>query len=220
MREKILPVFLYALLVLIGFGLGFGTTKLNVSKKTPESNSSFLTDLTEPTQLSKKEEKSTEKNDYQTYVVQPGDTLFGISTKLNVSMDELASLNGITDVNQIKVGQTLKIPGTKTATSGQIQIDLARMKELQDLVNQGNQPWRLDPVEVVKADAPASYQFSALDTYNLKSKDDVTGDAVVEVIKTKDSKTYIYEVSLIQPIEKGPKGIWAISSITEKVQGQ
>jgi len=151
----------------------------------------------------------------ETYTVRPGDTLYGISLKLNVSMEELAKLNGITDPNQIKVGQVLKVPG-KTVVNQEIEIDLSRMKEIQNLVDQGNQPWRLDPVEVTKVDAPANYQFSADDEYTLSLKDENIGKAIVEVKKVETGK--VYEVVLIQPIIKGPKGIWAILSITERRQ--
>jgi len=47
----------------------------------------------------------------RTYKVQAGDSLWGIARKFNVSADALAKLNGITNANLIKVGQTLKIPG-------------------------------------------------------------------------------------------------------------
>ena len=45
-----------------------------------------------------------------TYVVQPGDTLFGIATDHNVALELLAEVNEIEDVDLILVGQELKIP--------------------------------------------------------------------------------------------------------------
>ncbi|MCU1501155.1 MAG: hypothetical protein JWM12_509 [Ilumatobacteraceae bacterium] len=44
------------------------------------------------------------------YVVQPGDTLSKIVTKLGVSKDDLLALNGITNPDHIERGQKLKIP--------------------------------------------------------------------------------------------------------------
>jgi LysM repeat protein len=44
------------------------------------------------------------------YYVQHGDTLFSIAAKFRVSISELATINGIYDVNTIYVGQYLKIP--------------------------------------------------------------------------------------------------------------
>lgn len=209
-KEKILLILLPALFLIFGFGLGSAVTKLSIEKTKPQNQ--------EPTIGGEQsaENPPKQETEYETYTVLPGDTLFGISIKFDVSMDELAKLNGITDSNQIKAGQVLKIPKVG-ATSENAEIDLEKMREIQAEVDKGNQPWRLDPVEVVKATAPASYEFSAVDTYTLKSKDLEKGQAVVEVKQTKDSKVNLYEVSLIQPVTKGEKGIWAISSIKKTV---
>ncbi len=47
----------------------------------------------------------------RSYVVEPGDTLSVIARQFNVSVDALSQANGITDVNAIKPGQELIIPG-------------------------------------------------------------------------------------------------------------
>ncbi|MBE2194662.1 MAG: LysM peptidoglycan-binding domain-containing protein [Anaerolinea sp.] len=44
------------------------------------------------------------------YVVQPGDTLFSIADKMGVSLSELATINGLYDVNRVFVGQVLTLP--------------------------------------------------------------------------------------------------------------
>ena len=44
------------------------------------------------------------------YTIQSGDTLFSVARKFGVSVQEIASLNGIADPSQIRVGQVLKIP--------------------------------------------------------------------------------------------------------------
>jgi hypothetical protein len=44
------------------------------------------------------------------YVVQPGDTLYGIATRLGLDLATLAEANGITDPASIQVGQALVIP--------------------------------------------------------------------------------------------------------------
>lgn len=49
-------------------------------------------------------------SDATTYVVQPGDTLFGIAAKLNVPVKALEEENGITDADSLQAGQILKIP--------------------------------------------------------------------------------------------------------------
>ena len=45
----------------------------------------------------------------QTYIVKPGDTLWGISNQFGVSVTELASLNNV-DAKSLQIGQNLNIP--------------------------------------------------------------------------------------------------------------
>lgn len=46
------------------------------------------------------------------YTVQPGDTLSGIASEYGVTVDSLASTNGVSNQDHIVMGQTLTIPGT------------------------------------------------------------------------------------------------------------
>lgn len=65
-------------------------------------------------------------------VVQSGDSLYGIARRAGVSPAVLMQANGITDANNIKIGQTLKIPagGTVLAAAGTVaQGQLAGAKE-------------------------------------------------------------------------------------------
>ncbi len=52
-----------------------------------------------------------------TYTVKSGDTLSGIAAKYGTSVASLASLNSISNVNLIRVGQTLKVTGSSSATT-------------------------------------------------------------------------------------------------------
>lgn len=49
---------------------------------------------------------------YRRYVVQPGDTLTSIAARFGVSPSDLATINGLYDVNRVYVGQILVIPKT------------------------------------------------------------------------------------------------------------
>ena len=54
----------------------------------------------------------------RTYVVASGDTLGAIASMFNVTVEDLAALNGIDNPNLISVGQELDIPnGTTVATT-------------------------------------------------------------------------------------------------------
>jgi LysM repeat protein len=46
----------------------------------------------------------------ETYVVQPGDTLYGIAAKFKVDLQALVDANKITDPDSLQVGQVLVIP--------------------------------------------------------------------------------------------------------------
>lgn len=57
----------------------------------------------------------------RTYVVQNGDTLSQIAKALGLPMASLASANGLTNPDRIRVGMTLKVPGYATGpASGQV----------------------------------------------------------------------------------------------------
>ncbi len=51
------------------------------------------------------------------YVVQPGDTLSGIAARANVSVASLAAANGLDNVDYVRAGVTLVIPGTTVDTA-------------------------------------------------------------------------------------------------------
>lgn len=46
----------------------------------------------------------------QTYVVRPGDTLYGIAKKFGLTVQQIASANHLANINYISIGQTLTIP--------------------------------------------------------------------------------------------------------------
>ncbi|MFI3257319.1 MAG: M23 family metallopeptidase [Spirochaetales bacterium] len=57
---------------------------------------------------------ATTNTSYDTYTVIAGDTLYSISRKNDITVDELRSLNELTPESVLKIGQTLKIPATIT----------------------------------------------------------------------------------------------------------
>jgi len=56
------------------------------------------------------------------YVVQPGDTLFSIADRFGVSLSDLATINGVYDVNRVFVGQVLTLPAAIRAPQPQQPI--------------------------------------------------------------------------------------------------
>jgi len=59
--------------------------------------------------------------DRDTYVVRPGDTLWGISKRFGVTVDQLVAWNAIADRDLILVGQVLRLKAPSGASSGPIR---------------------------------------------------------------------------------------------------
>lgn len=105
-------------------------------------------------------------------------------------------------------------PTSQEITTGPVQLNDEELQNVQNSVNTGSQPWRVDPLLAAMADGD-EYGFSQEnDQWELKSKSyegeySGTGEAEVSVIH--DGQTYI--IQLVQPIESGESGIWAINNI-------
>ena len=61
-----------------------------------------------------------EKKEYQFVVVEPGQTLYGLSKKYNVSIEDLNELNPELRTMGLKAGQTIKVPGVAKAGGQQM----------------------------------------------------------------------------------------------------
>ncbi len=59
-----------------------------------------------------------------TYVVKRGDTLSAIAAKFHTTVANLASLNGIKNVNMIFVGQVLKVPCSASSGGGSVTVSI------------------------------------------------------------------------------------------------
>lgn len=55
------------------------------------------------------------------HTVKVGDTLSELAQKYNTTVEEIAALNGIKNVNRINVGQKLKIPSEKASNSAKVE---------------------------------------------------------------------------------------------------
>lgn len=61
-------------------------------------------------------ESFTSTGSERSYTVQPGDTVYHIATKFGVSVGRLMTANGLSDPRELRVGQTLTIPGSHPVT--------------------------------------------------------------------------------------------------------
>lgn len=102
-------------------------------------------------------------------------------------------------------------------TLGAVENDLTELETIQDSVDNGSQPWRLDPLAVATAEGVTLGFDQANDEFVLASQVETgeysgTGEATVEAVH--DGVTY--EIQLIQPVDQGDAGIWAINSVSKK----
>lgn len=75
-----------------------GTTDISAVETTPSPTEAAGGDAT------------SEPDQETVYIVQPGDTLFRIALTYGVTVDELADYNNIANVNDLDVGQEIRIP--------------------------------------------------------------------------------------------------------------
>ena len=150
------------------------------------------------------------------YTVKAGDTPRKIAGKYSVTVEALIRENHVTDPTQLWIGQQLLIPQTGVVQVGPAAMDLKVLKGIQDAVNKGKEPWRLNPVEVAQKEGP-QFGFYSNDGFTLvsfteKGKYSGTGEALV---RSRHQGVY-YQIQLIQPVYHGQGGIWAITNITRE----
>lgn len=152
-------------------------------------------------------------NPAQTYVVGPGETLSGISSKLNMNWQRIVEINGLSSGDAIKENQRLIIPSYDEKNKklfAEFKIDIQKATQLQDQASQNSPSSYIDPLEVAKSDSTRVYGLTANDTFTFISKNELEGTAVVNVTHV-DSKQY--QINLTQPVKKGKDGTWAITQI-------
>ncbi|NQV13792.1 MAG: PD40 domain-containing protein [Parcubacteria group bacterium] len=125
------------------------------------------------------------------------------STKWLISTEEVKKEEEETTTDEIKTGA--------------VEHKMADLEAMQKSVDEGSQPWRLDPYMVAISDGVELGFNQAEDSFTLTSKIESgeysgAGEATVEA-KHKDV-TYI--VQLMQPVDQGDKGIWVINSVAKK----
>ena len=169
---------------------------------TKTTTTASTTAVTEPAPLNNRPSSPSD-----TVKVEPGQTLFSIGQTVGVSWTILATVNGI-NADDIKAGQSIIVP--KNNQVG-FTINQEKAKSLQSDVDAGKYPFRLSPTETAKSDSSPVYGLTPADAFTEKTIDTTAGTATVSVLK--DGKTYL--ISLVQPVNKGAKGIWAIESIKQ-----
>lgn len=140
-----------------------------------------------------------------TVVVAPGETLSVIAGNVGVSWTKIAEANGI-EPDKVQAGQTIIIPKNDQVS---YTVNQEKATSLQKDTDAGKDTFRLSAVDTAKSDSSPVYGIVTTDTFTQTAIDETAGTATVSVVH--NGKTYI--ISLVQPVTKGAKGIWAISVI-------
>lgn len=150
-------------------------------------------------------------NPAEVYIVGSGETLSMVGEKLDINWQIIASVNNISNADNVQAEQILIIPTLDENLKKLVvafKIDDTQSQNLQKQAAHNQDIIYLDPVLTAKSDTPPIYGITNQDTFNLESP---TNDNSAIVIVTHEDK--IYEIQLSQPVNKGKGGIWAISKI-------
>ncbi|MDI7246188.1 MAG: LysM peptidoglycan-binding domain-containing protein [Bacillota bacterium] len=104
----------------------------------------------------------------------------------------------------------------REVVTGPASLDWQALYEAQMSVNQGNDAWRLDPVQVARVEGVAIGFSPSQDTYTLISRADLqqyVGTGAAQVLVEHSGRAYL--VQLIQPFGPGQGLIWTINSVRE-----
>jgi membrane-bound lytic murein transglycosylase D len=94
---------------------------------------------------------------YASYRVKPGDTWWGISKKYNIPVADLQIVNAGGKTKNLKVGQSLRIPGQGAGSESVADAKMWASKRANYLVRQGDSIWsiarqfKVDPSSLLKA---------------------------------------------------------------------
>lgn len=173
-------------------------TKKSAEPQTASTGSSQITKAT-----ASSDEPSHPEN---IYTIKSNETLFSIAQNHNITLAELSEINDIDDSDRIQEGQLLVIPDGGVV---KYKVDTNQAQILQNQVDNNRTLWRVKPEETVRADGPVIFGLRIDDKYTLKDKDEANGTATVEA----ESANGRYLFTLVQPVTKGEKGVWAIESV-------
>lgn len=129
------------------------------------------------------------------YTVASGDTLFSIAERFGVPVETIVQLNGITDQNLIRVGDTLLIPSLNAA-GGETQNALAPLPQTstsQPDTTQPDTPATNSPA----ANPPVTEQLSTIDTITVQA---LPGESVDMV-----ARRYAQDAALLSLLNNVPR---------------
>ncbi|MCX7569992.1 hypothetical protein OS242_08440 [Tumebacillus sp. DT12] len=86
---------------------------------------------------------------------------------------------------------------------------------VQNYVDRGGNPWRLDPVETARVVGAAKLGFSKTDPFWLRGTYVDSGSGLFHALVWSRHKTCVFLLELYQPVKQGRGGIWAVERVVE-----
>lgn len=96
-----------------------------------------------------------------TYVVKPGDTLYGIARATGTDFETIKRLNNLSDPNQLTVGQVLRLNAQSATTAGAVRPGASAGTAIKPPTPSSTQPRPLDDVPGTSASAPSAAPAAA-----------------------------------------------------------
>jgi hypothetical protein len=86
---------------------------------------------------------------------------------------------------------------------------------VQNYVDKGGNPWRLDPVQTARVVGAAKLGFDWNDRFWLRGKYVDADSGLWHALVWGTHKTCVYLIELYQPVRQGEGGIWAVERVNE-----
>ena len=109
----------------------------------------------------------------QYYAINRGDTLSDIARRSGISVEKLAALNGIKDINKIRAGVTLRLTGNAKLSNGVKEknvntgVNTNRKKDNTPKTNNTKQfDYLKRPDDYLKLKLPVQYKFAAVNGFD------------------------------------------------------
>lgn len=86
---------------------------------------------------------------------------------------------------------------------------------VQNYVDRGGNPWRLDPVQTARTVGAAKLGFSRTDPFWLRGSYVEADSGLFHALVWARHQTCVFLIELYQPVKQGRGGIWAVERVTE-----
>ena len=144
------------------------TVSASATASAPAKTSKTVTASSNPPAVSESSSSAATKtsaNSDGTYIVQKGETWFGISKKHGISVADLQKLNGVGSDAALKVGQKIKVPGGKNSVQTGTSIASTKTQSVPAKDSKtAKAPASQEKVPDLKANDPHNYSSKKADS--------------------------------------------------------